>query len=531
MFNLEKLCSHLTNNSYTHNPSPLGGISLLSAMIPSTQFEYRIKPTEKDELWAIYNVVRVGDEITTTTLRALNGWFSCFQKRHNICSRVISGEPDLVTTEVKKRNIVLLTLIIAMRQACFSKILMLEHTFYQIVINLVENNGNVTNEFRAYDENDYSDDEFIDSLIPLIEEDTNHKDSIDYSTCSEIDIKDEIISRITKKLEGLNGKVNKGKKVVTKLTLSITSTEYDNEVNQLRATGRNVVQNDLVARVILNLGDSAPLGRFYDRMGQKYFDLISWDSNIRLDYNYSMSLACNSHNNVLLMVYVRYLNDVQEISYDLLFVTKLKLDTKGSTLIKLVLDYFNENNIPISNVTACTTDGAPAMIGRHRGDKWHDTLNMVINCVNKIKFHPLNHRIFSNLCFENDDEFQKLLMHTEVKWCSKGKFLKHFYNLYDSVTELFMKINDKLANLKCDVAYLADIFGKLNDVNLQLQGSICLIKAKGVVLSFIQRHDVTNFVNLNTFKDKYFILEDDMICYCSHLAFLKNDKRYQKNNY
>ncbi|OAF69787.1 hypothetical protein A3Q56_02467 [Intoshia linei] len=54
-----------------------------------------------------------------------------------------------------------------------------EHTFYQIVINLVENNGNVTDEFRAYDENDYSDDEFIDSLIPLIEEDTNHKDSID----------------------------------------------------------------------------------------------------------------------------------------------------------------------------------------------------------------------------------------------------------------------------------------------------------------------------------------------------------------
>ncbi|OAF66763.1 hypothetical protein A3Q56_05515, partial [Intoshia linei] len=41
-----------------------------------------------------------------------------------------------------------------------------------------------------------------------------------------------------------------------------------------------------------------------------------------------------------------------------------------------------------------------------------------------------------------------------------------------------MKINDKLydelANIKCDVAY----FGKLNNVNLQLQKSICLIKAK-----------------------------------------------------
>ncbi|OAF71271.1 hypothetical protein A3Q56_00944 [Intoshia linei] len=71
-----------------------------------------------------------------------------------------------------------------MRQTCFSKILILEHTFYQIVINLVENNGKVTDEFPAYDENDYSDDEFIDSFIPPIKEDTNHKDSIDYSTCS-----------------------------------------------------------------------------------------------------------------------------------------------------------------------------------------------------------------------------------------------------------------------------------------------------------------------------------------------------------
>ncbi|OAF71550.1 hypothetical protein A3Q56_00658 [Intoshia linei] len=68
--------------------------------------------------------------------------------------------------------------------------------FYQIVINLVENDGKVTDEFPAYDETDYSDDEFIDSLIPPIEEDTNHKDNIDYSTCSEIDIEDDIISRM-----------------------------------------------------------------------------------------------------------------------------------------------------------------------------------------------------------------------------------------------------------------------------------------------------------------------------------------------
>ncbi|OAF67184.1 hypothetical protein A3Q56_05108 [Intoshia linei] len=60
----------------------------------------------------------------------------------------------------------------------------------------MENNGKVTDKFPAYDENDYRDDEFIDYSILPIEEDTNHKHSIDYSTYSEIDIEDDIISRI-----------------------------------------------------------------------------------------------------------------------------------------------------------------------------------------------------------------------------------------------------------------------------------------------------------------------------------------------
>ncbi|OAF70738.1 hypothetical protein A3Q56_01395 [Intoshia linei] len=104
--------------------------------------------------------LKIGKRLKKPNFRPSNGWFSCFQKRHNIRSRVISGEAGLVNTE---------------------------HTFYQIVIYLVENNAKITDEFPAYDENDYSDDEFIDYLILPIEEDTNHKDSFDYSTCSEIE--------------------------------------------------------------------------------------------------------------------------------------------------------------------------------------------------------------------------------------------------------------------------------------------------------------------------------------------------------
>ncbi|OAF68114.1 hypothetical protein A3Q56_04162 [Intoshia linei] len=135
--------------------------------------------------------------------RASNSWFSCFQKRHNIHPRVISGEAGLVNTsefeafsdffKSKEEKYNPMDIYNCDETGLFFKNSNSKHRFYQIVINLVENNGKVTDEFSAYDENDYSDDEFKDSLIPPIEDNTNHKYSIDYSTCSEIDIEDDNI--------------------------------------------------------------------------------------------------------------------------------------------------------------------------------------------------------------------------------------------------------------------------------------------------------------------------------------------------
>ena len=37
----------------------------------------------------------------------------------------------------------------------------------------------------------------------------------------------------------------------------------------------------------------------------------------------------------------------------------------------LVKQFCEEKNIPIGNINACATDGAPSMIGRHRGFMAH----------------------------------------------------------------------------------------------------------------------------------------------------------------
>ena len=136
------------------------------------------------------------------------------------------------------------------------------------------------------------------------------------------------------------------------------------------------------------------------------------------------------------------------------------------------------------------------LVAKHLSDRLHSTLQAVIRAVNKIKAHSLNDRIFRQLCHENEEEFERLLLHTEVRWLSKGKCLQRFYNLCDSVIDFFKlklldeKVSSDLESRRADVAYLSDIFKKLNEVNITLQGTkMCLIKAKGIIMAFISKLD------------------------------------------
>ncbi|XP_077287747.1 zinc finger MYM-type protein 6-like [Arctopsyche grandis] len=230
-------------------------------------------------------------------------------------------------------------------------------------------------------------------------------------------------------------------------------------------------------------------------------------------------------------------------------------------------NFFTEKKIPFTNVIACDTDGAPAMVGRHRGfisrlknvapnvltihciiyrqhlvakklnGRLHKSLSIVIVVINKIKPHPLNDRLFRQLCKENDEEFQRLILHTEVRWLSKGNCLKRFYALFDTIVE-FLDVNNEnicieLKLLRNDVAYLSDIFGKINENLLKLQGSnISLFKAKGIILSFInklklfknnlRRRELHQFPSLQQLKEDM-LKDSDLKTYCSQIDALIED--------
>ena len=103
-------------------------------------------------------------------------------------------------------------------------------------------------------------------------------------------------------------------------------------------------------------------------------------------------------------------------------------------------------------------------------------LSISIKIINQIKARALNSRLFQKLCDDNDESYKTLLLHTEVRWLSRGKALSRLYQLRNSVTEMLLKINSEHSvtfstdEFQTALAYLVDVFDQYNCLNLKLQG-------------------------------------------------------------
>jgi len=301
------------------------------------------------------------------------------------------------------------------------------------------------------------------------------------------------------------------------------------------------------------------------RIDEMSYDVESFLCNYLQMTHFSIQLDESTlpGNEALLLAYVRFVMD-QEIHEELLFARALKTDTKGESIFNVLRDYFMEKAIPLSNIISAAVDGAPAMFGRYRGfighlkkylpgvltihcvihrqhlvaknlsGRLHKSLKIVINAINIIRSNALNTRLFAQLCEENDENFHRLLLHTEVRWLSKGMCLTRFFSLFETVLEFLDAkdpiLKEKLMKWKPDIAYLTDLFAKFNEVNVQLQGdSINLIKTKSIIAAFLARMKLMKqnigrgqflqFPNLaqTTFQD------DDVSAYVQHLNMLHTD--------
>ena len=126
-----------------------------------------------------------------------------------------------------------------------------------------------------------------------------------------------------------------------------------------------------------------------------------------------------------------------------------------------------------------------ALVSKTIPKRLHKPLSVVIKVVNYMKSSMFNTRLFSKLCKHMDANHTAFLYHTlsiihyitQVRWLSKGNMLSRIFELREEV-KLFLvakQKNDLLLAFGGDefstyLAYLADIFETLNQLNKKLQG-------------------------------------------------------------
>ena len=105
-----------------------------------------------------------------------------------------------------------------------------------------------------------------------------------------------------------------------------------------------------------------------------------------------------------------------------------------------------------------------------------NVLKLAVETVNFERGRALNHRIFVQLCEEMDSKFKILLYRIEVRWLSRGKVMNRVFALRAELLEFLKSHNHQHSkhfehsSFILTLAFLADIFGALNQLSCQMQG-------------------------------------------------------------
>lgn len=230
------------------------------------------------------------------------------------------------------------------------------------------------------------------------------------------------------------------------------------------------------------------------------------------------SLALDESNDVCstaqLLIFIRGIDKEFNVTEELAALKSLHGNTKGEDLFLQLIDVFNMYNLKWENLRCVTTDGAKNMVGhnigllglinkkikelniRHPPLQLHciihqhalcakvvnlkNVMDVVISTVNYIRRNGMNHRKFREFLDEIDSEYEDIVYFSEVRWLSRGKVLKRFFDLKNEI-EIYLTDNGKnipeLSDFKwtCKLAFLVDITAYLNKLNINLQGKGKLI--------------------------------------------------------
>nr|XP_055067936.1 zinc finger BED domain-containing protein 5-like [Misgurnus anguillicaudatus] len=252
------------------------------------------------------------------------------------------------------------------------------------------------------------------------------------------------------------------------------------------------LSNDTVARRIRDISDDLE-----DQLIEKLRDTR---------FALQVDEATVSNKDCLFISYVRFIHS-ESVKEDLLFCKYVQTRATADELFKILDSYLIEHDLKWENCLGFCSDGAQTMAGRRKGlqalikrvapkAQWthcvihrealaskqlsselNEVLTDVVGMVNFIKTRSLKARMFSALCEEMGADHTAVLFHSEARWLSRGKVLSRVFELRVEIRAFLEeermydaagKFSDEQFLMK--LAYLSDVFGKLNELNLQLQG-------------------------------------------------------------
>lgn len=238
-----------------------------------------------------------------------------------------------------------------------------------------------------------------------------------------------------------------------------------------------------------------------------------WLTELASKFKY-FSLAIDESTDVSdtaqLAVFVRGIDDDFNITEEMLGLQAMKDTTTGEDIFQELKMLMAKFNLSFEKLHGVSTDGAPAMVGSKVGLiskikselasmnldtkefsvfhciihqqnlcakslKFAHVMSKVVSSINFIKSRALNHRQFKEFLEDIEAEYGDLVYYCEVRWLSKGKMLKRFYNLRSEIFT-FMEMKGKsIPELSDDgwvrdLAFLVDLASYLNDLNSKLQG-------------------------------------------------------------
>ena len=104
-----------------------------------------------------------------------------------------------------------------------------------------------------------------------------------------------------------------------------------------------------------------------------------------------------------------------------------------------------------------------------------EVMYVAVKVISSICLRVKIHRLFRLLAEEIGAQHVRLLLYTKVRWLTRGKCLSQLYELKNEVKIFFLENKNNLhvqfrnEEFVVMLAYLANVFGHLNDMNLPLQ--------------------------------------------------------------